>query len=263
VICTATVRRLAGPFRGLAFAATGLVCGWAAALSLPASAAASVPTPSGGAGMPNATATAGEIAQPGNLIITANSSGMTIAARESAPLSSALQVTGSLPASEAGQTVEIEFLGRKTGWTWQPAAQTAVNGDGTYTAVWNPNLVGKFAVRALVGQAGEAVVASSMPTISLTVYRASVATLFGPGFYGRRTACGTILRRWTIGVANRTLPCGTRVAVYYAGRTLTVPVIDRGPYANGANWDLTMATGAALGMTETETIGAAPFPSAP
>ena len=43
---------------------------------------------------------------------------------------------------------------------------------------------------------------------------------------------------------------------------MTVPVIDRGPYANGANWDLTMATGKALGMSETKIIGAAPFPSA-
>jgi rare lipoprotein A (peptidoglycan hydrolase) len=43
---------------------------------------------------------------------------------------------------------------------------------------------------------------------------------------------------------------------------VTVPVIDRGPYAHGANWDLTMATGQALGIFETETIGAAPFPGA-
>ena len=42
---------------------------------------------------------------------------------------------------------------------------------------------------------------------------------------------------------------------------ITVPVIDRGPYAHGANWDLTMATGRALGMLETEVIGAAAVPS--
>jgi rare lipoprotein A (peptidoglycan hydrolase) len=60
----------------------------------------------------------------------------------------------------------------------------------------------------------------------------------------------------TLGVANRKLPCGTQVAIYYRGRTVVVPVIDRGPYANNANWDLTMATGRALGMNSTSTVGA-------
>ena len=82
-----------------------------------------------------------------------------------------------------------------------------------------------------------------MPSVTVTVYRPSIATLYGPGFYGRRTACGVVLRRNTIGVANRSLPCGTPVAIYYRGRTWSCPVIDRGPYANGADWDLTMATG--------------------
>ena len=78
--------------------------------------------------------------------------------------------------------------------------------------------------------------AASPPALSITVYRRATATLYGPGFYGHRTACGVILRRRTIGVANRTLPCGTEVEVYYKGNVMTVPVIDRGPYAHGANW---------------------------
>lgn len=241
-----------------------LLCACAAALWLPASgAAAAGSTPSGGAGVASLSATGPPTAQPSNLIVSSSADGMTIAARESARLSSELQVSGSLPSSDAGQPVEVEFSGRKTGWTWQAAAQTTVESDGSYTVTWDPNLVGKFAVRALVGKAGAEIDATGMPTISVTVYRASLATLYGPGLYGRRTACGTILRRWTIGVANRTLPCGTRVAIFYGGRTLTVPVIDRGPYAHGASWDLTMATGQALGMSETETIGAAPFPLTP
>jgi rare lipoprotein A len=88
----------------------------------------------------------------------------------------------------------------------------------------------------------------------------ATATLYGPGFYGRRTACGVVLRRSTIGVAHRWLPCGTPVAIYYDGRMLIVPVIDRGPYANGANWDLTMATGRALGLAGTASIGAVSLP---
>ena len=89
----------------------------------------------------------------------------------------------------------------------------------------------------------------------------SIATFYGPGFWGHKTACGVTLRRRTIGVANRTLPCGTEVQVYYNGNVITVPVIDRGPYAHHANWDLTMATARALGMGGTGVVGAAALPS--
>ena len=45
----------------------------------------------------------------------------------------------------------------------------------------------------------------------------------------------------TVGVAHRTLPCGTRLEVYYGGRRVTLAVIDRGPYVTGVSWDLTAA----------------------
>src|SRR5437764_13236934 len=50
-----------------------------------------------------------------------------------------------------------------------------------------------------------------------------IATWFGPGFYGKQTACGQVLTPAVIGVAHRTLPCGTLVRVSYAGRSITVP----------------------------------------
>src|SRR6476661_2589531 len=74
----------------------------------------------------------------------------------------------------------------------------------------------------------------------------ALATWFGPGFYGRTTACGQTLTPAVVGVANRTLPCGTLVKVSYHGRSLTVPVLDRGPYSNGADWDLTAGAAQAL-----------------
>jgi rare lipoprotein A (peptidoglycan hydrolase) len=79
----------------------------------------------------------------------------------------------------------------------------------------------------------------------------AVATWYGPGFYGRRTACGVRLRRSTIGVAHRRLPCGTRVVFYYRGIFKSVPVIDRGPYAGNASWDLTAAAARGLGLRRT------------
>jgi rare lipoprotein A (peptidoglycan hydrolase) len=79
--------------------------------------------------------------------------------------------------------------------------------------------------------------------------------------YGSRTACGTMLTKSTIGVANKTLPCGIRVAIYYHGQTLTVPVIDHGPYIAGRDWDLTAATARVLGVDGVAVIDAVSLPS--
>ena len=92
---------------------------------------------------------------------------------------------------------------------------------------------------------------------------ASIATWFGPGFYGQRTACGQMLTPAVIGVANRTLRCGTLVNFSYRGRRLIVPVIDRGPYANGADWDLTTEAARALGIQDTVRIRARVVGSVP
>jgi len=74
----------------------------------------------------------------------------------------------------------------------------------------------------------------------------SVASVFTD--YGLGLACGGVLGRNELGVAHKTAPCGTLVTFTYGGRSLTVPVIDRGPYIAGREWDLTGATAAALGF---------------
>jgi rare lipoprotein A (peptidoglycan hydrolase) len=88
------------------------------------------------------------------------------------------------------------------------------------------------------------------------VHRTGIATWFGPGFYGKETACGQVMTPAIVGVANRTLPCGTLVKLSYRGQLLTVPVIDRGPYGHsGADWDLTTGAARTLGVEETVRIG--------
>jgi rare lipoprotein A (peptidoglycan hydrolase) len=74
----------------------------------------------------------------------------------------------------------------------------------------------------------------------------SLASVFTD--YGLGLACGGVLGRNQLGVAHKTAPCGTLITFTYAGRSLTVPVIDRGPYIVGREWDLTGATAAALGF---------------
>ncbi len=69
-----------------------------------------------------------------------------------------------------------------------------------------------------------------------------------------------MLHKNTLGVANRTLPCGTQVALYYQGKTITVPVIDRGPYVNHRDWDLTQAAAKLLEIVGVATVGAASLP---
>ena len=61
---------------------------------------------------------------------------------------------------------------------------------------------------------------------------------YGPGFYGNRTACGLAYTREILGVAHRSLPCGTLIEFRWKGRSVVVPVIDRGPYVAGRQWDL-------------------------
>jgi hypothetical protein len=219
---------------------------------------------SGGAGVgpaPGVNAQPSSNVQAGDIDVTATSGGMTIATRASALLSKGLVFSGSVPAADAGRTVVIERLGHETGWTWASTVNATVAHDGTFSATWHTDHIGRFSIRVIV--ASNARTAAVAPTITVTVYRPSLATLYGPGFWNRRTACGQVLKRSTIGVASRTLKCGEKVAVYYRGRTLIVPVIDRGPYANGADWDLTMATGSALGITGTATIGAVSLPVHP
>jgi rare lipoprotein A len=106
--------------------------------------------------------------------------------------------------------------------------------------------------------------AGAVPAGKGTARPTGIATWFGPGLYGRQTACGQKLTPSVIGVANRTLPCGTLVSVAYQGRTMTVPVLDRGPYGrNGAEWDLTAGAAAALDIDTTVRVATHVVGSAP
>lgn len=70
-------------------------------------------------------------------------------------------------------------------------------------------------------------------------WHTSEVSWYGPGFYGQRTACGEAMTQQLVGVAHRTLPCGTLVTFRWNGHTVRAPVVDRGPYVGGRLWDLT------------------------
>ncbi|MBV9465953.1 MAG: hypothetical protein JO169_07550 [Solirubrobacterales bacterium] len=224
-------------------------------LGLASSGGSSVQPPAGS----GSTGGPGDLVAPGNLTVTASGNGITVTTRTTALLHGLLRFTGSV-ASAPGATVEIERLGRETGSAWSPTAHATIAQNGTFSVSWRVNHIGRFAIRALLVQGAGSRTGAASPNLTVTLYRPSIATTFGPGFYGQRTACGQTLRRNTIGLANRTLKCGTPVGIYYQGRTLVVPVIDRGPYANGADWDLTVATAHLLAIDGTVDLGAVSLP---
>ncbi|HET8567954.1 MAG TPA: septal ring lytic transglycosylase RlpA family protein [Candidatus Limnocylindria bacterium] len=93
--------------------------------------------------------------------------------------------------------------------------------------------------------------ATPAPTPTVTTV---LASYFGPGLYGNRTACGLTLTTTLEGVAHRTLPCGSPVRLAHAGREVTVPVVDRGPQIAGREFDLTYATKNALACPDLCTL---------
>ena len=244
------------------------------ALALPSAAWAG----NGGSALPSGTSsgsgstsssstgpTSSSTTAPGNVTVSATGNGITLSTNASAMLRRGLTFSGIASSSAAGKTIEIERLGHQTDWQWAPTVTATVAPNGSFSAVWHTNHIGRFSVRAQIWQTGSSSAAATAPTVLTTIYRPSIASWYGPGLYGHHTACGERLRRTTLGVANRTLKCGTKVAFYYRGVTMIVPVIDRGPYANHADWDLTQATSRDLRTLSAGvvTLGAVSLPPQP
>ena len=161
---------------------------------------------------------------------------------------------GSVDRKDAGRTVAVQrydALSRQ----WTTVARATAGERGGFKARWKADRAGDLTVRALL-EGTSARAAAAAPEIDITLYRAQRATWYGPGFYGNQTACGQRMSRTLIGVAHKTIKCGTRIELYYKGRTIVAPVVDRGPYANHAVWDLTSATAERLGFTGTDNVGA-------
>jgi peptidoglycan lytic transglycosylase len=125
--------------------------------------------------------------------------------------------------------------------------------SGAFAVRWSPKRPGAYRVRAY-GIHDRAVRGSASVSRRLTAYRQAEASYYGPGLYGNGVACGGTLEPGTLGVASKTLPCGARVTFRYHGRTVTVPVIDRGPYVAGRDFDLTEATKQRLGFPGVDTL---------
>ena len=178
-----------------------------------------------------------------------------------AVLNRPLVARGTLPGAARRQVV-LQRLDPKRGW--RNVGRTRVHSTSRFKVAWKADRTGRISLRAIVaGRRSASASSSAAPIARVTVYRPAMATFYGPGFFGRQTACGQTLTPDMHGVAHKRLPCGTLVAITYAGREIVVPVIDRGPFHAGFSWDLTQATADALGFTGTGEIGYARVESAP
>jgi rare lipoprotein A (peptidoglycan hydrolase) len=153
-------------------------------------------------------------------------------------------VHGTVAPGVGGITVSLQL--RREG-RWKPIDRDRTDAAGRYKLRERLRRTGSAKVRVRV--AGGAGVAPGKRVIGrLNVYRVANASWYGPGFYGNRTGCGGTLRYGQLGVAHKSLPCGTMVTFKRGRRSVRVPVIDRGPYVGGREYDLTAATAAKLGF---------------
>lgn len=159
-----------------------------------------------------------------------------------------VKLAGRLFPKRSGREV---ILKQKVAGEWRKIKRTPVR-DGRFSVRFEARNKGHRRVRVVFP--GDGVSLRAKRTKPLTIYRRDKATWYGPGFYGNTTACGKRLSRDTLGVAHRTLPCGSKVSIFYRGRSVTVRVIDRGPYTH-ANWDLTQETAERIGFSGTDTVG--------
>ncbi len=181
-----------------------------------------------------------------------------------------ITVSGRFEEALVGRTVRLQ---RQTpAKRWVTVATAHVRENGSFSANWRTRAARNHDLRVVLlavrGSAHATVPAASASSnvsvpVSVAVLGKTRASWYGPGFYGRKTACGLTLRTSTEGVAHRTLPCGTKVEIRLGGKSAVLPVIDRGPFANKADFDVTKKVADRIGLDGVATIQWAERPDLP
>ncbi|MFZ0041467.1 MAG: septal ring lytic transglycosylase RlpA family protein [Solirubrobacteraceae bacterium] len=156
----------------------------------------------------------------------------------------AMQLAGKLLPARAGRSVVLQG---HSAHGWKTLAGGRTGGRGSFRLHYTPGSALNRHLRVkFAGDAANARTTRSAGTV--TVYQPSVASWYDDA---GSTACGY---HSGLGVANRSLPCGTKVQFRHGGRTVTATVDDRGPYVGGREWDLNQNTAAALGFSGVGTV---------
>jgi rare lipoprotein A len=155
------------------------------------------------------------------------------------------KVAGRVAPGTAGRQVALQV--RREG-RWRTLDRVRTREHGRYRLAARTGFVGSLPVRVNVAGGG-VVDARRRAAGRLNSYRVAHASWYGPGLYGNHLGCGGTLGYGTLGVAHKTLPCGTPVTLRRGDRSIRVRVIDRGPYVGGREYDLTEATARAIGFS--------------
>lgn len=157
-----------------------------------------------------------------------------------------LSVAGRLLPGRGGRTVAVQ---RRVGRAWRTIARGHTGRRGGFAVGFRPAASAHGTLRVVFAgdRANGRATAAAGP---LSVYEPVVASWYDDA---GTTACGF---HAVDGVANRSLPCGTRVRLRRGNRTVTAVVDDRGPYVYGRDYDLDEATAGALGFSGVGTIDA-------
>lgn len=154
-------------------------------------------------------------------------------------------ITGRLLPGVAGRRVIL--IGR-LGHRWHRITSALTGRRGGFTL----RLPGHVAAQSLrvtfSGDPGNARTSTAAGRVA--VFNPYVASWY---YDGGATGCGF---HAGLGVANKSLPCGTQVTFSYGGRTVAAVVDDRGPYVGGRTFDLNQNTAAALGFGGVGTVWA-------
>jgi hypothetical protein len=154
-------------------------------------------------------------------------------------------VAGRLAPAVAGVRVALQV---HDGRRWTTIDRTRTRAAGTFALRRRLHRTGSRPARVRTA-AAPGVLAGKRRLGRLDVFRFAHASWYGPGLYGNRLGCGGRLYPGRLGVAHKSLPCGTRVTFKHGRRAVRVRVIDRGPYVGGREYDLTQATAQRLGFS--------------
>jgi hypothetical protein len=155
-----------------------------------------------------------------------------------------IRIRGRLLPAQAGRHVELQGL---EGRNWRRLASATTGPAGGFALRYTASSVGAVQLRV---RFANSYVHTLAHAARLTVFQQTVASWYNDA---GSTACGF---HATMGVANKTLPCGTKVTFRLGNRSVTAVVDDRGPFVAGRTWDLNQNLAAALGVSGVATLWA-------
>ena len=141
------------------------------------------------------------------------------------------RIAGRVRPAASGRLVVLQ---RRAHRRWLTIDRTRTRAHGRFTLRYRTRDALSAALRVRVA-GGHGVTGRTRSVGRLEAFRPALASWYGEG---QALACGGHMTPGMMGVANKSLPCGTKVTIRYRGRQVRVAVVDRGPYSGAREFDL-------------------------